>query len=108
MIFNILDFGATKFLPAAACLYQPRIYPTKFADAIVKLREPLLNSRVTRLDPMDLPLGHHTVLSMPDDDNGLFAAADLRSVFHYLRCGKGLNVPRHWQDVVPKPDMSKF
>ena len=69
----------------------------------MKLREPLLKTRVNRLIPLTLPSGPEIVRSA-GDAQGLFDTADLKSVFHYLRCGKGLNLPKHWQEVIPKPD----
>ncbi len=79
-----------------------RIYPGKFGDAIVHLREDLVNSRVDHDWPSPTPAGVDTLMATPPDD-GLFRSADLLAVFRYLRGGKRLNLPKHWKEIIPGP-----
>ena len=51
--------------------------------------------------PYPLPSGPQILESTPNDEEGLFATADLPAVYRYLRGGKSLRLPPHWQDVLP-------
>lgn len=78
-----------------------RIYPEKFGDAIVRIRDDLMDSRAHHSYIEPLPEGPETICSTPCDA-GLFAQADLAEVFNYLRAGKGLNLPNCYRKVMPK------
>lgn len=79
-----------------------REYPVPFANAIVRLRNDLITDAPTGLCiPHILPSGPEILASALDDDEGLFAFADLGSAYTYLRSGKGLKLPEHWREHLP-------
>ena len=83
------------------CLYL-RNYPAKFGDAIVRLREDLVGSRIHHSYPEPVPPGVDTVNATPLDQ-GLFSTANLMEVVKYLRYGKNLKLPDYWKAIIPKP-----
>ena len=85
--------------------YHLRIYPGKFGEAILHLREDLLASRVDHDYPSPIPPGPETVAATKPDEDNLFQQADLMSVVAYLRAGKGLDLPQCWRDIIPKPSI---
>ena len=81
---------------------QLREYPVPFANNIAQLRGELVSSRpFDPLSPMTLPTGPEILDATPNDQQGLFATADLPAVYKYLRRGKGLKLPPHWQPYMP-------
>ena len=99
-----LSFG-TKIQDAftASGLYSlPRIYPVPFAECIVALRQDLIENRPMDVTiPAPCPLGPEILAGTPEDTEGLFAKADLKGVYKYLRGGKGLQLPTHWYSQMP-------
>lgn len=83
-------------------LKQTQEYPVPFANNIAQLRGELVSSRpFDPLPPMRLPTGPEILDATPNDQQGLFATADLPAVYTYLRRGKGLKLPPHWQPYMP-------
>ena len=79
-----------------------RTYPVPFAERIVNIRGDLIQGRpMEPLIPSPCPLGPEILSSTPEDVEGLFATADLSSVYRYLRGGKGLQLPPHWRPYMP-------
>ena len=81
---------------------KPREYPVPFANAIVRIRDDLI--RVAPSGPclpIVFPSGPEILASALDDDEGLFAFADMGSAYTYLRSGKGLKLPEHWYEHLP-------
>ncbi|CAL1147475.1 unnamed protein product [Cladocopium goreaui] len=77
-------------------------YPVPFAQRIVNIRGDLIQGRpMEPLIPSPCPLGPQILSSTPEDVEGLFATADLGSVYRYLRGGKGLQLPPHWRPYMP-------
>lgn len=103
-----LDFLCIRFSFSILDLHklnnQLRQYPEPFADAVVRLRETLLDTKAPtgmnlfNIVPSPLPSGPQILGSMPDDDGGLFGFARLEEAFDYIRRGKGLELPAHWRD----------
>ena len=48
-----------------------------------------------------MPTGPQILEATPSDQQGLFATADLGSVYLYLRGGKNLKLPDHWKPYMP-------
>ena len=94
-------FVPIQFTMLENCLHL-RNYPAKFGDAIVRLREDLVASRIHHSYPSPVPPGVETVDATPLDQ-GLFSTANLMDVVKYLRYGKNLNLPDHWKAIIPKP-----
>ena len=101
-LLSTTAFGVICSSPYPIENLQLREYPVPFADNIVKLREELISSRPH--EPFfgdDLPSGPQILLSTPHDEEGLFATANLRGVYSYLRGGAGLRLPPHWREYMP-------
>lgn len=81
-----------------------RNYPRPFAQAIVRLRDDLVNRGTRHSYPSPMPTGVSTVQAAWQDDEGLFKQARLSEVVAYLRLGSSLNLPKHWRETIPRPD----
>lgn len=79
-------------------------YPRPFAQAIVRLRDDLVNRGTRHSYPSPMPTGVSTVQAAWQDDEGLFKQARLSEVIAYLRLGSSLNLPKHWRETIPRPD----
>lgn len=78
-----------------------RQYPVPFAQAIVRLRKALLDTRPEHLYPIELPPGLVSVRNAPPaHHDDLFTNARLQEVVVYLRAGKNLDLPKHWREGV--------
>ena len=83
-------------------IYVGRTYPVPFAKKIVNIRKNLIDGRpMEPMIPSPSPTGPEILMSTPEDEEGLFASADLGSVYKYLRGGKGLALPDHWREYMP-------
>lgn len=106
------------FLPNALChcspciLFYPRHYPVPFAQAIVRIRQELIDGRVHHEYPHPMPPGLDTVQRAPaaSEGDGLFKAARLEEVVAYLRAGTNLRLPKHWRDGIhwPRPRIEPY
>lgn len=85
--------------------FQLRNYPRPFGDAIVRLRDDLVNGRAYLVSPDSVPTGISSVdaASRHQDVEPLFASARLPEVVKYLRLGKNLKLAAHWRDKITVP-----
>lgn len=53
--------------------------------------------------PAEIPSARESFLASDKTAGlGLFDHADLKSVFEYLRGGRGLKIPEEWKNVIPR------
>lgn len=83
--------------------FHVRHYPVPFGEAVTRLREDLLNTRIYDVHPFPLPRTVPVFTSIPPERKELFEHANLLEVVKYLRYGKRLDLPKHWKDVLPRP-----
>ena len=78
-----------------------RIYPIKFARAVVDLHARLISEPVGPAPPPVVPPALQSFLTFPEDSPEQWPHARLGDVFKYLRKLKGLRVPREWEPHIP-------
>lgn len=78
-----------------------RTYPAPFGDAVLSLRQALIDGREHHLYPMSMPSGVETVRQAmaANSGGGLFEAAKLVEAVTYLRSGTHLQLPAHWREI---------
>ena len=98
--FDTPDLPVTKLKPS----WRPREYPMQFGRHLANNCEALKAACESKpLIPSDIGQATEIFESMqygvkPE----LWAFADLKSVFKYLRGGKSLNLPHEWKHLVPR------
>ena len=108
------------FIYVDLILAPSRNYPQRFGDAVLRLRDDLLENQTNSMKNLfrsqcyrePLPLGPE-IMRMRDeaaDHEGLFAFAGLPSIYKYARGCKYLNLPVHWKEMFPLtiPDPVSF
>ena len=82
----------------------PRIYPDLFGLTISEIIEDLKRCKFGCPDlPDQVPKAVESFKeSKSGKDWGLFDHADLEAVFRYLRKGTNLQIPKEWEELVPK------
>ena len=106
-----LLFGPDALCHCSPCiLFYPRHYPVPFAQAIVRIRQELIDGRVHHEYPHPMPPGVDTVQRAPtaSEGDGLFKAARLGEVVTYLRAGTNLRLPKHWRDGIHWPKAEEW
>ena len=74
-----------------------------FGWKIVDMYRALVTNRLGQAPwPEEVPGAMASFMEMPDDSE-MMLFADLQSVYNYLRRNRRLVIPKHWQELVPKP-----
>jgi len=88
-----------------------RIYPMKFARAVLDLVEPLKQGARGQPSLPDggAPPALYTMTQFEwPVPAGLWKYADFAETFNYLRGSKRLVIPEEWRDVVPRKMKNSF
>jgi hypothetical protein len=111
LISKHLNYGWSDRVVYLVCLISlcrlpllPRIYPDLFGETISNLMGSLKSTKLgcPKL-PAELPDALDSFkLSHSGSGTGLFDHCDLESVFKYLRKCHTLEIPKKWEDAVPK------